>query len=160
MTNEIKRQTPSGYTMFCEDIRYELNGKFSLMGNFGNTLVSLGPFPLILPKLCLYLSYYQRREDGFEDVKFEAVLIAGDQQTTVWETSIPSSALESTPITEDVKKSDDPVIAMHLPLELQNFLIQGPGRIRVYAQRGEERIRIGSLSITSQPIAETPASVS
>lgn len=155
MTVDIKRQTPSGYCLFCEDIRYEQNGKFSLMGNFGNSLFLLGAFPIILPKFCLYLSYFQRREDGFQDIRLEVVLSSKNSDIIVWESIVPSAALESAPMSEDIEESDDPVIAIHLPLEIHNFVISASGRIRVYAHRGEERLRIGSLVIASQPNAST-----
>jgi hypothetical protein len=152
MKVDVKRQTPNGYCLFCEDIRYEQNGKFSLMGNFGSSLHPLNSFPLNLPKFCIYLSYFQRREDGFKDIRFEVVLTSKDSDQIIWESTIPSAALESAPKSDEIDESDDPLIGLHLPLEIHNFAIGGRGKIRVYANRGDERLRLGSLSIAAEPV--------
>ncbi len=147
MVKDIKVSTPTGHCLFCDDIRHEINGKFSLIGNYGSDLRPFTSFPLVLPKLCVYLSYFQRPVDGFQDVKFEIVLNSKETNTTVWEILVQGSSLENAPRPEATDEQADPVIGIHVPLEFQNFVINETGYLRVYAQRGDERMRIGSLKI-------------
>src|SRR5260221_12989855 len=48
---------PTGFTIFCDDIREEVNGKVSLIGCYGADLRILGnQFPILLPKLGFHIT--------------------------------------------------------------------------------------------------------
>lgn len=40
-------------TIFCDDIRHEINGKMSLMGMYGDVMY-LPDFPITIPKICAF----------------------------------------------------------------------------------------------------------
>lgn len=44
------RQTSYGYTIFCDDVRLEIGGKYSLMGVYSGVMYVSGTFPVRLPK--------------------------------------------------------------------------------------------------------------
>ncbi len=44
-------------SQFCDDIRQELGGKFSLIGCYGTT-IQVDPIPAVLPKLCIAVRVY------------------------------------------------------------------------------------------------------
>ena len=44
--------TPTGSTIFCDDIRYEINGKVTLVGVYAADMVLPNDFPVTLPKIC------------------------------------------------------------------------------------------------------------
>lgn len=48
--------------LFCEDIRQEVGGRISLMGILGTKLY-VQDFPLIFPKLCLFIEWGEVKEN-------------------------------------------------------------------------------------------------
>jgi hypothetical protein len=145
--NITKRPTPSGYCTFCDDIRFEINNKISLIGIYGGELLPLGPFPLLLPKLCADINYYQSPEDAKTDIKIQVVFTSDGEERLLWEVSIPSQALQNVPFLIPPEPGDQPYIAARVPLEFPAFGIEKPGRIRVLVHRGDDVMRIGSLAI-------------
>src|SRR5271169_3055754 len=51
-----------GYTIFCDDIRQEIGGKFSYIGVYNGFMFIHGSLPVTLPKFCLSITFLQRRE--------------------------------------------------------------------------------------------------
>src|ERR1700675_16626 len=51
-----------GYTIFCDDIRQEIGGKFTYVGVYSGFMFIQPSFPVVLPKLCLAITFLQRRE--------------------------------------------------------------------------------------------------
>src|SRR4030095_11746465 len=51
-----------GHTIFCDDIRQEVGGKFSYIGVYSGQMIIHGTCPVTLPKLCLAITFTQRRE--------------------------------------------------------------------------------------------------
>ena len=52
-------QPETGLTTFCDDIRYELGGKFSLMSIYCRQDMIVQGFPVQLPKLGLSVLYFE-----------------------------------------------------------------------------------------------------
>lgn len=46
--------TTFGYSLFCDDIRHEINGKISLIGCYSNIMFFHDEFPNILPKFVVF----------------------------------------------------------------------------------------------------------
>ncbi len=44
-------------SQFCDDVRHEIGGKYSLIGCYGGYL-QVSPIPSVLPKLCAFLKAY------------------------------------------------------------------------------------------------------
>ncbi|MGH6824092.1 hypothetical protein [Methyloceanibacter sp.] len=58
-----------GWTIFCDDIRAELGGKFSFMGCYTGNLIVHDKLPLMLPKLGIAITYYERIRGVTDPVK-------------------------------------------------------------------------------------------
>ena len=148
----VARATPGGYCIFCDDIRHEVNGKFSLIGVYGGELYPLGPYPLVLPKLCILIHYFQRIEDGFQDTKIRARLIGGVEEVSLFEMLISASDLQNTPFPEKPADPEaEPMLSLQVPLEFPHIVIAQPGRIRVDAYRGDDQIKLGTLKLSPPP---------
>ncbi len=145
--NILKRPTPSGFCIFCDDIRHEINGKSSLIGIYGNQLLPLGPFPIMMPKLCVDVNYYQNEDDEKLALKIQVVFAAGSEEKLLSEISIPSNEFQNAPPPIPPEPGDQPLITGRIPFEFIAYVIEKAGRIRVLVHRGDDVLRIGSLSI-------------
>lgn len=56
------------HTIFCDDIRQEVNGKVSYIGVYADALLA-SRFPITLPKLCLALKVTTPAEGPFRSLK-------------------------------------------------------------------------------------------
>ena len=50
----------TGSTVFCDDIRYELDGKVSFMGVYQSVMFVQEEFPFVLPKFGMTFTYSER----------------------------------------------------------------------------------------------------
>ena len=52
-----------GHTVFCDDIRFEMDGKLTFVGVYANGVMPTpADFPLTLPKFCFSLIFNQRKD--------------------------------------------------------------------------------------------------
>ncbi|WP_223483662.1 DUF6941 family protein [Pseudomonas sp. A-RE-19] len=61
------------YSIFCDDIRHEVNGKTSLMGVYQGSLL-LQEFPAMLPKLCVVMHVVSHRDNLVKNITFKGIL--------------------------------------------------------------------------------------
>jgi hypothetical protein len=151
----ITRPSPYGYTLFCDDIRYEVNNKTTLVGNYNGVLVSLGPFPLQLPKLCLEVHYFQRFSDDAKDVEIQVFMPTDLAEKPSYSVVIKGEQIAAAekPIVSSADEEDELVISAVIPIVLTPIVFDGPGKIMVRARRGDDTIKLGSLRIQQQPTA-------
>ncbi len=140
-----------GMTLFCDDVRYEVGGKRSLIGIYSGVL-EVERFPTILPKFVLSVRYSEAAGESELPVQFnifvpgrtEALLTANVEKST-----IPSRPLVSD---QDVEQRMD----MIPEFMLSPFPLTEAGYIRVRVKRGDETIKIGALEVrlASNSVAE------
>jgi hypothetical protein len=51
--NRLQPPEIVGYTTFCDDIRFEVDGKVSLIGSYNGVMNIRGEFPATLPKFAM-----------------------------------------------------------------------------------------------------------
>ncbi|MFC0709234.1 DUF6941 family protein [Azorhizophilus paspali] len=59
------------YSLFCDDVRHEINGKTSQIGIYQGSMY-LDKFPAHLPKLCIIISAATHIENPFKEITFKA----------------------------------------------------------------------------------------
>jgi hypothetical protein len=142
---------PYGWTIFCDDIRAEIGGKFSYMGVYGGTMnIHAKTFPATLPRLALSIRYRIALDDlRLENVNIK-VLLPGDEEGK------PTVDAEI-PITEVIANMDPPTLPGDAFREFVTNIILAPvtikekGRLRVRATGGAGTINLGTLHIDLQP---------
>lgn len=130
--------------LYCDDIRQEVGGKFTLVGVYQNVLY-VDSFPVSLPKLGVMLKAIAPAENAFRSIGFKAWL--GDQLVA----EVPLQPLADAPaeMAEEVREALDPqpealqagsmmntsAVLMFAPLN-----IPGPCalRVRAYDEEGHE----------------------
>jgi hypothetical protein len=132
-------------SIFCDDIRNEINGKISMMGVVGGNLY-VQEFPFVVPRLCVLVSVFTPMDQLFKHLS-----IRGDYE---------GAALF------DVEMSDDEVeqLANELPdnpyqtataaqamFVVSPLAMEGPGRLKITITVDGEDIYCPGLSVQKAP---------
>lgn len=120
-------------TLFCDDIRHEVGGKYSYIGVYGERLI-VSTFPTILPKLCLALKVVTPAATPFSQLSLEVLI--DDQTLAHW--SFDEAALAET--CETVVQTDPHEISGELAQIVSAAFVfsplhlEGSGFLRVRAE--------------------------
>lgn len=152
----LNPSTPSGYTLFCDDIRREFNGKLTLVGTYTGMMFIVGEAPVILPRLSLLVTYQE--EPGESDAAVEVrVFSPGDDDEApcfkqiIREAGTRPDGGESRPLAGSKQLQ-----IVRSVIEIAPFVVQQEGHVRVRAYRGADEIRLGTMMISFvQPPTET-----
>jgi hypothetical protein len=150
-----KAASPTGFCVFCEDIRQEINGKQSYIGVFvGSELKVLGVLPASIGKFSIQATFRQRVTDGLEPITLEVHLPGDDDDkpTARIDAPIEDLAAQLPAAAPDV---DDPFLEVAIGFQFNPLAITQEGRITVSAIKSGKRYRIGSLRVISEPPPET-----
>lgn len=142
----ISPSTPTGNTIFCDDIRFEAGGKVTLVGVYAGDMIFPADFPVTIPRLGMRISYSERPNESTEPVEIR-IYLPGDSEESPWyRVSLPREqmqAVQSLLADSDAENLITTLFHINSPV----LTIKQEGRIRVRAYRGDTEIRIGSLRI-------------
>lgn len=135
-----------GHTIFCDDIRFEADGKMSFIGSYGGAMTVHAAFPAALPKF------------GFAVTLWQAVQVA--RKDFVVKIFLPGDDEEKAPPIEmrgDPNAIPDPGPEAKFLVASMQFLsaplvLKSPGVIRSRALIDGKLYRLGSLSVSQGPI--------
>lgn len=138
-----------GVTVFCDDIRHEVNGKMTLVGCYASELNFSGPPPGILPTFAALVNLRFPRESQFETLTLHVTKIEGGDSTEIFsaETKFsPDAFLDNSEV--EASDSSEKILSVVVPIQWTPLVIAAPALIRVRAKldSGEE-VRAGSLKI-------------
>jgi hypothetical protein len=139
-----------GYTIFCDDIRFEVGGKVTYVGVYSKTLFVGGEFPFTIPTLSMDVIFLQRKRIFKPPTKF-IVALPGETEEN------PSIAFELQ--AADIQKmieagkdiADDSLVRLGGPLSFSNLVIQKAGALKVRAVQDDKFIRLGALQVVQHP---------
>jgi hypothetical protein len=140
---ELEPPEISGYTIFCDDIRFEQDGKVTLVGMYhGVMIIRAAEFPITIPKFALSVVFTQRKTI-FERKLFMRVSLPGDKDEE------PSFIVEIEPPAEMpiAGNSDRPNISARANLIMSPLTIAAPGKMKVGIERRGELHPVGTLEI-------------
>lgn len=157
----IEQDTPDtfGHTVFCDDIRQEVTGKLILIGVYQAVMVVNSAFPVTLPRLCFSISIIQKAESFSPSVGIR-IFVPGDSDDTpsieaeIGETSEGAAQTRAAANAKllGVPKSDQKHLQIHAGLQFDNFQLKEEGVIKVRADIGGKRYKIGSLRVAKPPV--------
>lgn len=148
-----------GLTVFCDDIRNEVDGKITYVGVYNGNMIFGVPFPVQMPKLGIAITLILAPE---EDANFAfQVYLPGDQE------GAPSITFEAPgeAIRNGIPKTEmaevDPRFALKVNGVFSSFLLPKEGFVEVRAVRNGEYLRVGRLKVSSTvaPISEPEKSI-
>jgi len=154
---------PYGSTIFCDDIRSEVGGKFSYIGAYMNSLIVHGDFPAVLPKLGFAISYLEPVAYGqnADDNLTLQIYMPGDEDEqpsfsrNVSLTNVRKAAQEKPRFLEDTP-IEDRRIGLQIQFVASPANIQRPGIIRVRAKCGDDLIKLGALIVEQKLLGSEP----
>jgi hypothetical protein len=127
-----------GYTIFCDDIRYEVGNKISYIGTYRSSMNLKGQYPLLLPKFVVSIHFFQKREVFVPPIIW--VFLPGNPDDK------PAVIQEFAPLETLPPESGD-YIYLQYHLTLVPLTIQQDGAIKVRILRNGELHRVGALSV-------------
>jgi hypothetical protein len=131
--------------LYCDDIRNEVGNKLTLVGCYGTDLL-LNAFPIVLPKLALYVRAYTPASRLFQKL----VLRLRQNEELLGELEIPAAELAAA---TDHPNSSWAII--QAVMFMSPLLIQSCGFLRLEAET-EEGLLLGS-NLVIRAMANTPS---
>jgi hypothetical protein len=137
-----------GHTIFCDDIRFEVDGKATFVGAYpAGVLLVRSEFPITIPKFCFGMFFFQKKELFRSNVGLRIFL--------------PGDTDEKPSIEAELQAPAEPPSVGH-PMDgqytmigsnvvLSPFAIERPGRIKVRVLREGILHRIGSIRVAAFP---------
>ena len=136
-----------GITIFCDDIRFEHNGKITLVGCYGPEMLISDPLPVVLPRLGMLVQL--RMPAGSSSPSQILVYMPDskdDQPAVVSEIGPPNA--------DNIERSKQPpgsdivpLLATNVPILLGPLLISSEGLIKVRVKCEDKIIKCGTLKI-------------
>jgi hypothetical protein len=153
-----------GYTIFCDDIRHEVNGTRSFIGVYSGIMFIQSSFPVTLPKFAIAVTILQRKTVFMPNVGLRFHLPGDTEEKSSIQADL--SEVSAGAVLADIKTrshiKDEPhaYFALHGNFVLAPFNIPSPGDIKVRAVCGENIYRLGSLRVIQQPAPAAAATAS
>ncbi len=148
----IQPTTPSGYVIFCDDVRQEVSGKHTLVGMYGGEMTVFGTAPAVVPMLCAVVRYRENPEHLPQLVRFEVIKITPDSRTVLMEasTDIPPPPTEFE-FPDSLEEDTHNFVELGFTAKISPLEISEDCQIKVRAYAGENEIRLGALAIKLAP---------
>jgi hypothetical protein len=152
---------PFGFSIFCDDIRYELQNKLSLIGCYGVELIVHDTPPVMLPKLCVLVQARLPLEK-MPPIKLNVYAFDEEVPLHTVELSAGEEAFDAEAALKNLATTSDSIPHRYLayPLVLSPFVVPKPGYVKVRIQYGKQTVRAGSLKISHVPASDNTKSAS
>jgi len=147
----IHPQFPGGYAVFSDDIRHELLGKITVVGQYSGEMQITAEGPVLIPLLCVSIFY---RDDPASFPK-DLVVIVSQKGTD--EVELAKFAVQVPvaidPIVMDPPLDEDGIVFAQVYLEarISPFHVKENCRVNVRAYYDDKEIRLGSLAVKLLP---------
>jgi len=132
-------------SIFCDDVRYELNGKVSLMGIY-NDQMFVPDFPITLPKVCAHFDL--RVNPDFDCSEATLIIMKGAEKI--------SSITLALSLADDYAQPDHgkQIAYKHFigGVELPNIRFEEPTLMEILAQIDKQVVVGGRLWVTTFPV--------
>lgn len=137
-----------GKVTFCDDIRQEIDGKITLVGCYGADIVVNSTFPVVIPKLGIFVQFWDLLESPREPMRLE-ILFPGDpdeKPSVVVELPVVETPLVENP---EVPNDEDSRRGIGMNMVMSPVAMQSIGRIRVQIKKGDDIYRIGRIKVVN-----------
>lgn len=141
---------PYGTTIFCDDIRHEVNGKLTLVGCYSAVLNFNGPAPGLLPTFAALVNIRIPKLINFNTIKLRVLKEGGSEVDEIFEmeVGVDEKAKRAAFEGEDTKNKEEKILSMTFPLQWSPLEVKKSGFIKVRAHLDDgKEIRLGALKI-------------
>jgi len=147
-----------GNTIFCDDIRNEEGGKSTYVGIYHSVMYVPSPFPAVLPKFGMAISYIEKVGACSGPAKIN-IFFPGDAEdvpTLSFDVPIEKARSGPLPPLDPDFPRDEPIWRAYMPLLLSPFVLKQRGIIKVRALVGGDVIKLGALRVDHTPSDNSP----
>jgi hypothetical protein len=141
---EIGWPSPFGYTEFCDDIRMEVGGKYTLVGVYQGEMKVMGVLPVLIPRLAMAIHYFEKPGEGTEPLELRVFRPTDSESAPTQRIAIPPRTHGLPPVAE----GEDPRANLNFFIQFAPLEIKQPGFVRVRMKKGDDIVRLGSLRVT------------
>lgn len=145
-----------GNTVFCDDIRHEIDGKVSFIGAYQGGMQIHVPCPATIPKFAFGITLFQRRPVFQPRIALRIYLPEDDDDKPSIESQMDGPTLPDSSLSEGTPFAGGPFIVMRAHLMVTGLVIKAPGPIKVRALLRETLFPIGALQVTQAPVPKKP----
>jgi hypothetical protein len=150
-----------GHVTFCDDIRFEADGKVNFIGTYRGTIFIHVPFPASLPKFYIGVFFAQQRELFDANLSIWIYLPEDSDQAEasirIEATEAAKGAVERRLNESGDLREDMTIIQIAAQIILSPLLLNKEGVIRVRVLRQGELHRLGSIRIALSPNVQQPS---
>jgi hypothetical protein len=156
---EDNRRNSWGFSLFCDDVRSEVGGKVSIMGLYQNDYIFQGTFPFVIPKLAIFVMYYELAGTISDDINFKVFFPGDEPEKPTIDMPILRKDLPPPDVGKlNLEEGQEPIFHARIPIVLSPLVIKEAGKIKVRAQYSNGKIlRLGVLNMIATPIESVPA---
>lgn len=143
-------------TLYCDDIRQEINGKFSYIGVYQSELIAQS-LPITLPKLCIVIMVRSPIDDPPQSLTVQIRKNEGDRadesaeeilrEISVSEEELANAANSIDASVDDGVNREDRMQRLQFMVTFSPMQLDNPCLIRVYAWADDERLRGPGLKV-------------
>lgn len=157
----IEEEAPEifGHTIFCDDIRQEISGKWIYIGVYQGSLLLNSDFPQTLAKFCFSINMIMKRELAKPPIKLR-IFVPGDDEAPSIEAELGETkegglhqAAAAASEALGIPTEDQIHTVFFANLVFENFVLKEAGRVRVRADIDGKRYKLGSLLVAKNPQA-------
>ena len=141
---ELEAPEIFGHTVFCDDLRFELDGKITLVGSYNGTMLIRGEFPITLPKFAVSVFFLQSKA-VYEPKLTLKVFLPGDSADAA-SVEVEVEPPPETPLFSNEEKAN---VGVRANIIMSPLVINSPGAIKVRMQRQGQLHPIGSLAVVA-----------
>jgi hypothetical protein len=143
---ELEAPQIDGYTIFCDDIRFEVDGKFTLVGCYYGEMTVRSVFPATLPKFAISAAFFQHKEIYEPKLRLK-ISLPGDPEGE------PSIVVEVEPPPEaNLHSTEYPNISARANIIFSPLVVPSPGFIKVQMERQGELHPMGKLAVKAAEV--------
>jgi hypothetical protein len=143
-------ESPYGVTIFCDDIRQEVNGKLTLVGCYGSELHIIGVYPAELPAFAALINIRVPYKSKLESLKLVVSKEESGELEEIFNAQVDIAQAQDT--SDDIKaliETGERMLGVSIPCKLPPVRFLGDGIIKVRAYLdGEVEVKIGSLPVS------------
>lgn len=144
------KDKPYGTTVFCDDIRHEINGKMTLVGCYAAEMNFNGPAPGFLPSFAALVNIRIPKAIKFKSLALRVLKEEGKETTEILAaaTEINQSDITKAVANADAESKHEQILSITVPCRWNSLEMKNSGFIKVRANLDDgPEILLGALKV-------------
>lgn len=145
---------PYGTTIFCDDIRDEVDGKKTYVGVYYREMIFDAPFPALVPQFAMAVTLLEPLNVPETPINIKIYVPGDTSDHTAIDFDLPLGRIDNA-----ATANSDPLAeyaASLLAFKVAPLVIPREGHIRVRAHWNNEEIKLGSIRIRTLLAGDPP----